>query len=56
MLDLLAGIKAKQRTIVLTTHQRELAEPLADSVITLVAGGVSTVVNKTQSATVKAQA
>jgi heme ABC exporter ATP-binding subunit CcmA len=56
MLDLLAGIKAQQRTIVLTTHQRELAEPLADSVVTLVAGGVSTVVTKAQSATVKAQA
>lgn len=56
MLDLLAGIKAQQRTIVLTTHQRELAEPLADSVITLVAGGVSTVVTNTQPVTVKAQA
>jgi ABC-type multidrug transport system ATPase subunit len=47
MLDLLARIKAEQRTIVLTTHQRELAEPIADSLITLVAGSVSTTVEKT---------
>ena len=46
MLDLLAGIKADGRTIVLTTHQRELAEPLADSLITLTAGSVSAVVEK----------
>lgn len=54
MLDLLAGIKTEQRTIVLTTHQRELAEPLADSVITLVAGGVSSIVEKTQTSAIKA--
>jgi heme ABC exporter ATP-binding subunit CcmA len=47
MLDLLAGIRVEGRTIVLTTHQRELAEPLADSLITLVAGSVSTTVEKT---------
>ena len=47
MLDLLAGIKAEGRTIVLTTHQRELAEPLADCLITLVAGSVSATVEKT---------
>jgi ABC-type multidrug transport system ATPase subunit len=47
MLDLLARIKAEQRTIVLTTHQRELAAPIADSLITLVAGSVSTTVEKT---------
>ena len=46
MLDLLGGIKAEGRTIVLTTHQRELAEPLADSLITLTAGSVSAVVEK----------
>jgi heme ABC exporter ATP-binding subunit CcmA len=44
MLSLLGTIKAQQRTIVLTTHQRELAEPLADSLITLVAGSVSEIV------------
>jgi heme ABC exporter ATP-binding subunit CcmA len=46
MLDLLAGIKVEGRTIVLTTHQRELAEPLADSLITLTAGSVSAIVEK----------
>ena len=54
MLDLLGRIKAEQRTIVLTTHQRELAEPLADSLITLVAGSLSTVVEKTQSSPINA--
>ncbi len=54
MLDLLARIKAEQRTIVLTTHQRELAEPLADSLITLVAGSVNAVVDKARSTTVNA--
>ncbi|HTZ90211.1 MAG TPA: heme ABC exporter ATP-binding protein CcmA [Alloacidobacterium sp.] len=54
MLDLLARIKAEQRTIVLTTHQRELAEPLADSLITLVAGSVSSVMQKTQTTQVTA--
>ncbi len=47
MLDLLARIKVEGRTIVLTTHQRELAEPLADSLITLTAGSVSATVEKT---------
>jgi heme ABC exporter ATP-binding subunit CcmA len=47
MLDLLTGIKAEGRTIVLTTHQRELAEPLADSQITLVAGSVNATIEKT---------
>jgi heme ABC exporter ATP-binding subunit CcmA len=47
MLDLLAAIKAGKRTIVLTTHQRELAEPLADSLITLTAGSVSATIEKT---------
>lgn len=46
MLDLLARLKAEGRTIVLTTHQRELAEPLADALITLVAGSVSEVTHR----------
>jgi heme ABC exporter ATP-binding subunit CcmA len=46
MLALLGGIKVEGRTIVLTTHQRELAEPLADSLITLTAGSLSAVVEK----------
>jgi heme ABC exporter ATP-binding subunit CcmA len=44
MLELLATLKAQQKTIVLTTHQRELAEPLADSLITLAAGSVTSMV------------
>jgi heme ABC exporter ATP-binding subunit CcmA len=55
MLQLLARIKAEQRTIVLTTHQRELAEPLADSLITLVAGSVSEMVRGSHSLTAEAQ-
>jgi heme ABC exporter ATP-binding subunit CcmA len=46
MLALLGKIKGEQRTIVLTTHQRELAEPLADALVTLVAGSVDSVVEK----------
>jgi heme ABC exporter ATP-binding subunit CcmA len=48
MLALLGTLKAQQRTIVLTTHQRELAEPLADLLITLTAGSVSSIVEQTQ--------
>jgi ABC-type multidrug transport system ATPase subunit len=40
MLRLLETFRTEQRTIVLTTHQRELAEPLADWVLTLDAGAV----------------
>jgi heme ABC exporter ATP-binding subunit CcmA len=38
MVELLAGFRASNRTIVLTTHQRELAAPIADRIITLRAG------------------
>jgi heme ABC exporter ATP-binding subunit CcmA len=48
MLALLETLKAQQRTIVLTTHQRELAEPLADSLITLTAGSVSSMIDQAQ--------
>ena len=41
MLRLLETFRSEQRTIVLTTHQRELAEPLADFVLTLQAGSVA---------------
>lgn len=41
MLALLAGLRSDGRTIVLTTHQRELAGPLADYFITLQAGSVA---------------
>jgi heme ABC exporter ATP-binding subunit CcmA len=40
MLRLLETFRTEQRTILLTTHQRELAEPLADFVLTLRAGAV----------------
>jgi heme ABC exporter ATP-binding subunit CcmA len=53
MLALLATLKAQKKTIVLTTHQRELAEPLADSLITLTAGSVSNIVEQPQAATIK---
>ena len=41
MVTLLAGFRQSDRTIVLTTHQRELAAPIADCVITLHAGRVA---------------
>jgi len=43
MLDLLAGLRAQGKTILLTTHQRELAEPIADFLVTLQAGSVASV-------------
>jgi heme ABC exporter ATP-binding subunit CcmA len=41
MVELLAGFRHGSRTIVLTTHQRELAAPIADFVLALHAGRVS---------------
>ena len=41
MVELLAGFRHGNRTIVLTTHQRELAAPIADWVLTLHAGRVA---------------
>jgi heme ABC exporter ATP-binding subunit CcmA len=38
MVALLGGLRAANRTIVLTTHQRSLAEPLADYLLTMEAG------------------
>jgi heme ABC exporter ATP-binding subunit CcmA len=43
MVALLAGFRQSNRTIVLTTHQREHAAPIADFVITLHAGRVASV-------------
>jgi heme ABC exporter ATP-binding subunit CcmA len=40
MVELLARFRHDNRTIVLTTHQRELAAPIADRVLTLRAGRV----------------
>jgi heme ABC exporter ATP-binding subunit CcmA len=41
MLSLLAGLRARGRTIILTTHQRDLAAPLADAFVTMHAGSVA---------------
>ena len=41
MVSLLAGFRQSDRTIILTTHQRELAAPIADWVLTLHAGRVA---------------
>ena len=43
MVTLLAGFRQSDRTIVLTTHQRELAAPIADFIITLHAGRVASI-------------
>jgi ABC-type multidrug transport system ATPase subunit len=43
MVALLAGLRQSDRTIVLTTHQRELAAPIADFIITLHAGRVASI-------------
>jgi heme ABC exporter ATP-binding subunit CcmA len=40
MVELLAGFRRQSRTIVLTTHQRELAAPIADYVLALHAGRI----------------
>lgn len=44
MLRLLESFRTEHRTILLTTHQRELAEPLADYVLTLKAGAMQSLV------------
>jgi heme ABC exporter ATP-binding subunit CcmA len=43
MVDLLAGFRQSNRTIVITTHQAEMAAPIADCVIALRAGRVVSV-------------
>jgi ABC-type multidrug transport system ATPase subunit len=40
MLALLAELRGAGRTIVLTTHQRELAEPMADVVLMMQGGAL----------------
>ena len=42
MVALLARLRDEGTTVVVTTHQRELAEPIADQVLTLHAGRLST--------------
>jgi heme ABC exporter ATP-binding subunit CcmA len=46
MLDLLAELRGAGRTIVLTTHQRELAEPMADVVLTMQSGALQSTVTR----------
>lgn len=41
MLALVGRLRAEGKTIILTTHQRELAEPIADFLLTLQAGSVA---------------
>ena len=41
MVELLSGFRHQNRTIVITTHQRELAAPIADYVLALKAGRVA---------------
>jgi len=41
MVQMLAGFRASNRTIVITTHQREHAAPIADWVLALKAGRVA---------------
>jgi heme ABC exporter ATP-binding subunit CcmA len=41
MVELLSGFRHSSRTIVLTTHQRDLAAPIADFILTLHAGRVA---------------
>jgi len=44
MLALVQAQRAAGKTIILTTHQRELAEPIADYLLTLQAGAVASLV------------
>jgi len=44
MLNLLEHQRAESKTILLTTHQRELAQPIADFTLTLQAGAVESLV------------
>ena len=44
MLAMLASLRDQGRTIILTTHQRELAAPIADSLVTLQSGSIAAVV------------
>jgi heme ABC exporter ATP-binding subunit CcmA len=46
MLALLVELRGGGRTVVLTTHQRELAEPMADVVMTMRSGALQTAVTR----------
>jgi heme ABC exporter ATP-binding subunit CcmA len=45
MLELVGRLRAEGKTVILTTHQRELAEPIADYLLTLQAGSVASLVD-----------
>jgi energy-coupling factor transporter ATP-binding protein EcfA2 len=45
MLTLLTELRGAGRTIMLTTHQRELAEPMADVVLMMESGALGTSVH-----------
>jgi heme ABC exporter ATP-binding subunit CcmA len=51
MLELLAKLRESGKTVLLTTHQRELAEPIADYLLTLQAGSVASLVETAAGAT-----
>jgi heme ABC exporter ATP-binding subunit CcmA len=44
MVQLLARFRASNRTILITTHQRDLAAPIADAILTLHAGRVHSLI------------
>jgi heme ABC exporter ATP-binding subunit CcmA len=44
MLELVGRLRGEGKTVILTTHQRELAEPIADFLLTLQAGSVASLV------------
>ena len=44
MVQLLSGFRTANRTILITTHQRDLAAPIADQILTLKAGRVHSLV------------
>jgi heme ABC exporter ATP-binding subunit CcmA len=44
MLELVGRLRSEGKTVILTTHQRELAEPIADYLLTLQAGSVASLI------------
>ena len=53
MLALVGRLRGEGRTVILTTHQRELAEPIADFLLTLRAGSVASLVESGHTAEVR---
>jgi heme ABC exporter ATP-binding subunit CcmA len=48
MLSLIGRMRDQGRTVILTTHQRELAEPIADCLLTMQAGALISTVRRVQ--------